>query len=231
MTGKSLERPAVPAHYGGAGQETTMPEVDLEALGAAAGPMQVWVLPALLGLGLASATGLRTFLPLLMLALAARFEVFDVRLIDQMNWLVSWPAIGALAVATTAEFLGDKAPAIDHGLNAVGYITRPVAGAIAAGSVFWAVDPAMAAVAGLIVGAPAALAFNAAQTGVRVGSTATTGGLGNPVVSLIEDVLAFFTVIIAFLAPIVIPLVLLVLAVVVFRLARRIRESRTPRPA
>ena len=208
-----------------------MPEVDLEALGAAAGPMQVWILPALLGLGLASATGLRTFLPLLMLALAARFEVFGVQLIEQMDWLVSWPAIAALAVATTAEFLGDKVPAIDHGLNAVGYVTRPVAGAVAAGSVFWAVDPAMAAVAGLIVGAPAALAFNAAQTGVRVGSTATTGGLGNPVVSLIEDVLAFFTVIVAFLAPIVIPVALIVLAVIVFRLARRLRERREARPA
>lgn len=208
-----------------------MPEIDLEALGAAAGPVHVWVLPALLGLGLASATGLRTFLPLLMLALAARFELFGVRLIDQMDWLVSWPAIAALGVATTAEFLGDKVPAIDHGLNAVGYVTRPVAGAIAAGSVFWAVDPAMAAVAGLIVGAPAALAFNAAQTGVRVGSTATTGGLGNPVVSLIEDVLAFFTVILAFLAPIVVPVVLIALAVAVFRLARRIREGREARPA
>lgn len=208
-----------------------MPEVDLEALGAAAGPMQVWVLPALLGLGLASATGLRTFLPLLMLALAARFEMFGVRLIDQMDWLVSWPAIAALGVATMAEFLGDKVPAVDHGLNAVGYVTRPVAGAIAAGSVFWAVDPAMAAVAGIIVGAPAALAFNAAQTGVRVGSTATTGGLGNPVVSLIEDVLAFFTVILAFLAPILIPVALIGLAVIVFRLARRIRERREATPA
>ena len=208
-----------------------MPEMDLNAFGAAAGPLQTWVLPALLGLGLASATGLRTFLPLLMLALAARFEMFGVRLIDQMDWLVSWPAIAALGVATTAEFLGDKVPAVDHGLNAVGYVTRPVAGAIAAGSVFWAVDPAMAAVAGLIVGAPAALAFNAAQTGVRVGSTATTGGLGNPVVSLIEDVLAFFTVIVAFLAPIVIPVALIVLAVIVFRLARRIRERREATPA
>jgi hypothetical protein len=212
-------------------EDRAMPEVDLEALGAAAGPMQMWILPALLGLGLASATGLRTFLPLLMLALAARFELFGVRLIDQMDWLVSWPAIAALGVATAAEFLGDKVPAIDHGLNAIGYVTRPVAGAFAAGSVFWAVDPAMAAVAGLIVGAPAALAFNAAQTGVRVGSTATTGGLGNPVVSLIEDVLAVLTVLIAFLAPIIIPLVLLVLAVVVFRLARRIREGRAARPA
>jgi len=51
------------------------------------------------------------------------------------------------------------------------------------------------------------------------------------VVSLIEDVLAFATVIVAFLAPILIPLVLLVLAVVVFRLARRIRERRAARLA
>jgi hypothetical protein len=201
-----------------------MPDLDLSSLSAASGPLQTWVLPALLGLGLASATGLRTFLPLLMLALAAKFEVFGVRLIDQMDWLVSWPAIAALATATTAEFLGDKVPAIDHGLNAIGYVTRPAAGAIAAGSVFWNVDPAAAAIAGLIVGAPAALAFNAAQTGVRVGSTATTGGLGNPLVSLVEDVLAFVTVIIAFLAPILIPIVLVILAIVVFRLARRIRD-------
>ena len=208
-----------------------MPDIDLQALGGAAGPMQVWILPALLGLGLASATGLRTFLPLLMLALAARFELFGVRLIEQMDWLSAWPAIAALGVATGAEFLGDKIPAVDHGLNALGYVTRPLAGAVAAGSVFWAVDPALAAVAGLIVGAPAALAFNAAQTGVRVGSTATTGGLGNPIVSLIEDVLAVLTVIIAFLAPILIPLALLVLAVVVFRLASRISDRPGTRPA
>lgn len=208
-----------------------MPEMDLNALGVAAGPLQVWVLPALLGLGLASATGLRTFLPLLMLALAARFELFGVRLIDQMDWLVSWPAVAALATATVAEFAGDKIPAVDHALNAIGYVTRPAAGAVAAGSVFWAVDPTTAAVAGIIVGAPAALAFNAAQTGARVGSTATTGGLGNPLVSLVEDVLAVLTVLVAFLAPIVVPVLLIVLAIVVFRLARRLRDRRETRTA
>ncbi len=208
-----------------------MPDVDLNALGTAAGPLQTWVLPALLGLGLASATGLRTFLPLLMLALAAKFELFGVRLIEQMDWLVSWPAVAALATATVAEFAGDKIPAVDHALNAVGYVTRPVAGAVAAGSVFWAVDPTAAAVAGIIVGAPAALAFNAAQTGARVGSTATTGGLGNPVVSLIEDVLAVLTVLVAFLVPVLVPVLLIVLAIVVFRLARRLRNGGRTRPA
>jgi hypothetical protein len=208
-----------------------MPEMDLNVFGAAAGPLQTWVLPALLGLGLASATGLRTFLPLLMLALAAKFELFGVRLIDQMDWLASWPAVAALATATVAEFAGDKIPAVDHALNAIGYVTRPLAGAVAAGSVFWAVDPTAAAIAGVIVGAPAALAFNAAQTGARVGSTATTGGLANPLVSFVEDALALATVLVAFLAPILVPALLVVLAIVVFRLARRLRTGRAARAA
>ena len=60
-------------------------------------------------------------------------------------------------------------------------------------------------------------------------STATTGGVGNPVLSLIEDVLAFFTVILAFLAPILVPVVLIVLAVLVFRLANRLRAKLNAR--
>ena len=205
--------------------------LDPTAIREAMGPVQTWVLPALLGLGLASATGLRTFLPLFMLSLAARFDLFGVRLLEQMDWLGSTPAIAALAIATLVEFASDKIPAVDHALNAVGYITRPVAGAIAAGSVFWGVDPTTAAVAGLIVGAPAALAFNSASTATRVTSTATTGGLGNPIVSFIEDVMAFFTVLIAFVAPILIPIVLVIVAILLFRLAKRIRAHLYPEEA
>lgn len=205
-----------------------MDGIDLEGvqqgLGAAAGPLQTWVLPALLGLGLASATGLRTFLPLLMLALAARFGLFGIQLNEQMDWLADWPAVAALAVAAVVEFAGDKIPVVDHGLNVLGAFTRPVAGAVAAGSVFAGLDPTTAAVAGIIVGAPTAFAFNAAQGGARLTSTATTGGIGNPVLSLIEDALAFLTVILAFLAPILVPVLMVVLAVLVFRLAKRMRE-------
>ena len=201
-----------------------------DGLGAAAGPLQTWVLPGLLGLGLASATGLRTFLPLLMLALAARFGLFGIDLNEQMSWLADWPAIAALGVAAVVEFAGDKIPVVDHGLNVLGAFTRPVAGAVAAGSVFAGLDPTTAAIAGVIVGAPTAFAFNAAQGGARLTSTATTGGVGNPVLSLIEDVLAFCTVILAFLAPVLVPVVLIVLAVLLFRLANRLRAKLYPRP-
>ncbi|WGM32091.1 DUF4126 domain-containing protein [Brevundimonas sp. NIBR11] len=196
-----------------------------QGLETVAGPFQVWVLPALLGLGLASATGLRTFLPLLMLALAVKFRLFGIELNDQMSWLADWPSIAALGVAAVVEFAGDKIPVVDHGLNVMGAFTRPVAGAIAAGSVFAGLDPTTAAVAGIIVGAPAAFAFNAAQGGARLTSTATTGGVGNPILSFIEDVLSVFTVILALLAPILVPVVLIVLAVLLFRLANRLRAK------
>ena len=196
----------------------------LPDFGASAGLLQTWVLPALLGLGLASATGLRTFLPLLMLAIAARFGLFGITLNEHMSWLVSIPAIASLGVAAVVEFAGDKIPVLDHGLSVLGGFTRPVAGAIAAGSVFAGLDPTTAAIAGVIVGAPTALAFTAAQGGTRLASTATTGGLGNPILSFIEDVLSFFTVLLAFVAPILIPVVMIVVAVLVFRLANRLRE-------
>ncbi|MDP3403240.1 MAG: DUF4126 domain-containing protein [Brevundimonas sp.] len=202
-----------------------------QAAGAATGPLQTWVLPALLGLGLASATGLRTFLPLLMLALAARFGLFGIELNDRMAWLADWPAIAALGIAAVVEFTGDKIPVVDHGLNVLGGFTRPVAGAVAAGSVFVGLDPTTAAIAGLIVGAPTAFAFNAAQGGARLASTATTGGIGNPVLSLVEDVLAFGTVLLAFLAPVLVPVLMVILAVLVFRLARRMRARLDARQA
>jgi hypothetical protein len=204
-------------------KESAMGSIDLNGMADVAGPLQTWVLPALLGLGLASATGLRTFLPLLMLALAARFGLFGIDLNDRMAWLADWPAISALAVAAVVEFIGDKVPVVDHALNVMGAFTRPIAGAVAAGSVFAGVDPMTAAIAGLIVGAPTAFAFNAAQGGARLTSTATTGGLGNPILSFIKDVLSFLMVVLAFLAPILVPVLMVVLAVVVFRLAKRMR--------
>ena len=194
----------------------------VEGLGA---PFQVWVIPALLGLGLAASTGLRTFLPLLMLALAARFGWFGVELNEQMQWLHSDAAVAALGVAAAVEFTADKIPVVDNALSGIGLVVRPLAAALAAGSLFVGVDPLLAAVAGIIVGAPTARAFNAAQGGLRLASTATTGGLGNPVVSLFEDVLAFLTALLALLAPVLVPVFLFILAVVVFRTARRLRRS------
>jgi len=193
--------------------------------------METYVLPLLLGLGLASATGLKTFLPLLMLSAAARFDWFGVSLNQQVGWLGSDAALIALGVATAVELAADKIPIVDHALSAVGTVARPAAGALATYAVLGHADPTFAAIAALIVGAPAALAMHTAQSGTRLASTATTGGLGNPIVSFVEDLLAFLTVLIAFVAPLLIPLVLVLLFWLIWRLMKAARRTlRRPAP-
>ena len=174
--------------------------------------MPSWILLAFLGLGLAAATGLRTFLPLLMLALAARFGLFGVNLNGAFAWLASSGALIALGVATVVELAADKIPMVDHALSAIGTVSRPVAGALAAGAVFNHADPAIAILAGLIIGAPTALAMHTAQTSARLVSSATTGGLANPIVSITEDIgsagLSAASLIMPILAPILVAILL-----------------------
>lgn len=193
--------------------------------------LQTWVLPALLGLGLAAASGLRIFVPMLMAALAAKFHLFGIELNESMAWMTSNGAVAALSVATFLEILGDKIPVLDNALHAIGIIARPVAGAVVAGSMFAGLDPTAAAIAGIIVGAPTALAFGAAQGGTRAASTATTGGLANPFLSFLEDILSVGTVLIAFVIPILIPILLIFLFWGVWKLFHRMRRKPEPTPA
>ncbi|MGW0183009.1 DUF4126 domain-containing protein [Nocardia sp. NPDC003345] len=186
--------------------------------------MNSWVLPAFLGLGLAAACGFRAFLPLLMLSAAAHFDLLGLDLNDSFAWIGSTAALLTLSVATAAELLADLVPFVDNALSLVGNLTGPIAGAIAAGSVFEAADPATAAIAGIIVGAPTALTFSATQTGVRAAGTATTAGVANPVISVVEDVLAFVLVLLAILLPIVVPLALCGLLLIGWRTVRRFRR-------
>ncbi|MBN8552292.1 MAG: DUF4126 domain-containing protein [Caulobacterales bacterium] len=188
--------------------------------------MQTWILPAMLGLGLAAASGLRIFIPLLMAALAAKFNLFGIELNESMAWMTSNTAIAALGLATVLEIVADKIPFLDNALHAVGIVARPIAGAVAAGSVFAGLDPTAAAVAGIIVGAPTALAFGAAQGGTRAASTATTGGMANPFLSLVEDILSVGTVLLAFIMPVLIPVALLFIFWGVWKLYHRWQRSQ-----
>jgi hypothetical protein len=191
-----------------------------------------YILPVLLGLGLAAASGLRTFLPLLMAAAAARFGLFGVELNGALAWLSSDAALLALGAAATLEFAGDKVPVVDHALDAVGTVARPAAGALAAAAVFapgLSLDPMTLAIAGLIVGAPTALAVHGAKAGTRVATNVGTAGFGAPMVSLAEDGITIGAVLLAFLTPLLVPVMLVVLLWLAWRLIRR--RKGEPRPA
>jgi hypothetical protein len=186
--------------------------------------MSVWITSLLLGVGLAASCGLRTFLPLLMMGLAARFHLGGISLNEHLAWVSSTPSLVALAVATVAELAADKIPVVDHLLSLVGTLTRPLAAALAVAAAFQHSDPGTAALAGLVVGVPTALAVHTAQTGTRLTSTATTAGIANPFISAVEDLIAFGTAAVAILTPLIVPVVFMVLLLGFWMLARRFRH-------
>lgn len=190
------------------------------------------VLGLLLGLGLSASTGLNTFLPLLLLSAAARFHVAGVELGTKFEWLTSDAALIALIVACILEIIGDKIPAVDHFLDAAGTFLRPIAGALASASVLTGLDPKVAAILGIIVGAPTSFGLHTLKAGTRMASTATTFGCANPIISLIEDVISFALSVVAIFTPVIVPVALAILVLVLWRVMRRVRRANvTTTPA
>jgi len=179
---------------------------------------------ALLGLGLAASTGLNTFLPLLMMAGAAHFQLFGINLNGSFAWLGSETALIALALAALVEIVGDKIPAVDHLLDVVGTAARPAAGALASASVFKNADPATAALAGLMIGAPTAFGFHAAKAGTRAASSVTTLGFGNPILSFIEDTVSISLVLVSFFMPWLVPVLVILLFLVMWKIYKTVRR-------
>jgi hypothetical protein len=188
------------------------------------------ILAILLGLGLSASTGLNTFLPLLLLSAAARFDVAGITLGTRFEWLSSDAALIVLVVASVVEVIADKVPALDHLLDSAGTFIRPLAGATAAASVLTGLDPVVASVVGLMVGAPTSLGLHTLKAGTRVASSAGTFGCANPVLSLVEDVVSIALTVIAIFIPLLVPFALLLLVFVLWRIVRRFRRPPPGEP-
>jgi hypothetical protein len=183
------------------------------------------VLAVLLGLGLSASTGLNTFLPLLLLSAAARFHIAGIELGQRFDWLTSDVAIIVLIVASVVEIIADKVPAVDHFLDAIGTFVRPLAATVATASVLTGADvnPTVAAVVGLMIGAPTSLGFHTLKAGTRVASSAATLGCANPVLSLIEDVISLSLTLVAIFVPLAVPIALALLVWLLWIVAKKIR--------
>jgi hypothetical protein len=178
-----------------------------------------------MGFALAATVGLRTFLPLLAAGLLARFGYVDLG--HSFEWMSRTPALVVFGSAVVFEVLADKVPGLDHALHVVESFVKPVAGTLIAASLFTNLDPTMAVVLGLIGGGTIAGAVHIAKGTTRAASTVLTGGVGNPFLSLLDDVLAVGGIVLAILAPIVAALIVLVLVVGGLRLIFRRRAART----
>ena len=167
------------------------------------------------GILLAASAGLRAFLPLLGLGLAARFLGWPIA--ESMQWLLTDAGLIGLTVAALVEIAADKVPAVDHVLDMIHTVTGPLAGALVAFTAWGELSTASGMILALALGAPIAGGVHLMAAATRVKSTILTAGIGNPAVSVAEDGVSIGAIAIAILAP----LVALVLALVVLLLVGR----------
>lgn len=173
------------------------------------------------GLGLGA--GVNSYATLLVFGILARWKpgMFPS---EMAHFFSSTPVLIVLGVLYAIEFLADKVPAIDHAWDVIHTFIRPAAGAL----VGWAatsqdVPKGVVIIASILAGG-AALTTHTAKATLRAASTATTAGLANPVLSVVEDIFAFVNAILAIFLPWIVLVMVVILGIAFIGLARRYRK-------
>ena len=179
-----------------------------------------------LGLSLSAACGFRVFVPLLAIGAAARLGL--VELSPGFSWMGATPALIAFGTATLLEVAAYYIPWLDNFLDAAATPAAIIAGILASAAVFVDMPPLVRWVVALVGGGGAAGLIQGATVLLRIKSLATTGGLGNPVVSTAELAGSTVVSVLAIFVPIFCLVLLLVGTILVFRSAGRIFFGRTP---
>ncbi len=165
------------------------------------------------GAGFSWSSGLNAYLPLLILALADRIGT-AVELESPFDWISSAGGIFLLLLILPIELIGDKIPRIDRFNDLVHTVIRPLAGALCFAAVASQDDRLNVWVAGAL-GLGIAAVTHLWKMRARVAIASATSGLGNPIVSALEDavviVVAICSSFIPFANAIAIPLGVLTL--------------------
>ena len=176
--------------------------------------------------GLSASAGLNAYIPLLVVALVARYTDL-IKLNSPWDTLTSPWIIGILVVLALIEFFADKFPAVNHVNDLIQTFVRPVAGAVlfaASAKVISDVHPVLAMAAGLMV---AGGVHAVKSVAVRPAVTAATAGAGNTPVSIMEDILATVMSIMALVIPILLgAMICLFTAWIIWVLWRRANRQR-----
>lgn len=158
----------------------------------------------MMGVSLAACAGFRAYLPLFVMGIMARTG--HVQLNPSMQFLTSDGMLIIFGLASALELCGDKFIVVDHFLDAVGTVARPVAGTLLVSSMLTKMDAPTALMLGLIFGGGAALTLHSGKAVVRAKATVFApfhGGTGNAALSIGEDIFTILGSLTAFFFPIV----------------------------
>jgi hypothetical protein len=155
----------------------------------------------LLGVGLSASAGFRVFIPLLVAAIAGKMGWLP--LTEGFAWMASWPAIICFGTATVAEVAAYYIPVVDNFLDTITTPMALMAGTLLATSVIPVDSELLKWTSGILIGGGAAGVVQTGTAMLRLFSTKTTAGLGNPVIATTEHMAALGTSLFAVFVPVI----------------------------
>ncbi len=187
------------------------------------------LLAVCLGVGLSAACGFRIFVPMLIASLASKAGMMPLG--EGFHWISSDAAMAAFLIATFVEVGAFYLPWLDNALDSLTAPAAMVAGILLAAASMHSMPPMMKWSIAVIAGGGSAGVIHTGVASLRLGSTAATGGLANPVVSTIEWIGSIVMSLFSIFLPLLAALLTLVLLLAFVRLAWRVWRSWRPRPA
>ena len=179
-----------------------------------------------LGIGLAAATGLRVFLPLLIVSGASYAGYLPVG--ENFAWLATPGAMTLLGVAAIVEILAYYIPGVDNLLDTIATPAAFVAGTVVAAAVITDLPPMVKWATAVIAGGGIAGATQGMTALLRAKSTMFTGTLGNPVIATAESGGSLIVSLLALAAPLAAILLIVAFFWLTIRLLRRITRRTLP---
>ena len=146
------------------------------------------IISILLGIGLSASAGYRVFIPLLIASIAGRLGW--IPLTDSFHWMSSAAAIICFATATVVEIGAFYIPVVDNILDAAATPVALVAGTLLTTSVLPVENELVKWIIGILLGGGSAGIMQVGTSMLRLASTKTTAGIGNPFLATTEHLLA-----------------------------------------
>lgn len=183
------------------------------------------ILSLCIGIGLSAACGFRVFVPLLVMSVASLMGWFEP--MKGFEWLAIPSVCIGLAVATICEIGAYYIPWVDNALDTIATPAAMVAGTLTTMAVSTGEMSQFASwAAAIIVGGGTATAVQMGTVAVRGVSTATTGGIANPLVSTGEWIGAIVVSVLSLIVPVLVVIVGIILMVLAVRwLGKKKQES------
>ena len=177
-----------------------------------------------LAIGLSAACGFRVFIPPLTYGLLYKAEL--VQLDTSWNWIGNDWVVAVLFLAAIIEIFGNLIPWVDNLLDILATPASIMAGTILSASCLSDISPGLQWILSVTSGVLITGGFQLSTISLRGMSTFLTGGLANPIFSIIEDLISLGITLTIIFSPIIGIIVIFLIAFLLRKIYLKIKFRR-----